>query len=133
MHKSNGKLSNRFRNTLMFLILYVLFYGGLLMLKAASKLRNFSFSMWLVLGLFVYLLKPLWFLTFCCADCIWILGNIANLFLSNHCEELACWPPTQVWVIEYMKILSHKEVEWVRMVKTWQVKEAVWLNIPKME
>ena len=42
-----------FRIPLFFLLPYVLFFGGLLMLKAASKLRNFSFSL-----RFVFCLPP---------------------------------------------------------------------------
>ena len=44
--------------TLFGILLYLLFYDDLLMLKAAAKFRNFSFSMWLVFSLFLYLLKP---------------------------------------------------------------------------
>ena len=60
-----------------------MFYVGLLMLKAASKLRNFSFSLRLAFFLLVYLLRPLWFFTFCCADSVLILGNIAHVLFSN--------------------------------------------------
>ena len=44
--------------TLFRILLYLQFYDDLLMLKAAAKFRNFSFSMWLVFCLFLYLLKP---------------------------------------------------------------------------
>ena len=126
---------NRFQSTLLFLLHYVLFYGGLLMLKAASKLRNFSFSMWLVFCLFVYLLKPLWLLTFCCIDIVWYWATLHMFFslIIVKKRRPACRPPTRVWGIEFMEFLSHREVERAHSKDGWDVtgKRSSLIKYPK--
>ena len=122
-----------FRMPLFFLLPYVLFYGGLLMLKAASKLRNFSFSLRLVFCLLVY--APLVLLIFVVQTLFdyWATLHMFFSVINAKKRRPTCRAPTRVWGIVYMELLSHREVEWVRMVETWLVREAVWLNVPKME
>ena len=83
MHKSNGKLSNRFSEYPRFFLLpCVLFYSGLLMLKAASKLWNFSFSL-----RFMFCLPPNAPLVLLIFVVQTLLGNIAHGLFINQCKE----------------------------------------------
>ena len=116
-----------FRIPLSFLLPYVLFYGGLLMLKAASKLRNFSFSL-----RFVFCLPPqapLVLLIFVVQTLFEYWATLRMFFSLINAKKRrpTCRAPMRVWGIVYMELLSHWEVERVRMVETWLVREAVWL------
>ena len=119
--------------TLFRILLYLLFYDDLLMLKAAAKFRNFSFYMWLVFCLFLYLLKP---------------QSLVQLFvvqpLSKHWVTLHMFFSLMSLITTSMghcvmdgqsswSSLSQRDVVWIRTVEPQQVREGVLLNVPKME